>query len=176
MQKDLLFYSNFCDHSKDIINIINKKNVRDHFMFICVDNSKFKIPDFITVVPTLLTTKKQIIVGQNLYIYIDKISQVSSVQDIIPFTIGSSSFSSDYTWLSPDGNGYQNNANVDDTRNNSFILLNSDANINAPKDVEDTKHSKFDSTIYEKFISNRANDDENIKRILDSEGRMAIIR
>lgn len=181
-KKDMFFFSNYCDHSKSVINAITKKNMRDLFMFVPVDNPKFNIPQFIKMVPTVLSTNNEIITGQSLYNYIEKLAQSfmpqNGPEDVSPFTIGSSSYSSQYTWLTADG--YDNEGsmlNNDQTQHNSFVLLNSDHRINAPKDSDsENKSSKFDSSIYEKYINSRTNDDENIKRILDSETRNSILR
>lgn len=179
MQKDLLFYSKFCKHSIDVINDITKRALRDNFMFISVDNPKFKIPDFIKVVPTILTYEKQILTGKNVNLYVESKSQTvnKASDEISPFTIGGTQYSAQYTWLSADGNGYDNDGsllNNDQTRNNNFVLLNTDNHINISKDIEEDKSNKFDSSVYEKYISGRTNDDENIKKILDSDGRMPV--
>lgn len=177
LQKDLLFYSNLCDHCKDVINVINKKNIRDSFMFVCVDNPKFIIPEFIKVVPSILTTKKQIYVNKILYEYLEtKTTHTANiVEEISPFTIGSANYSTSYTWLSSDGNGYDSDGkilNSEQTHNNNFVLLNDNLSLNAPKEnVTDNKSNKFDSSIYEKYINSRTNDDEHIKKILDTDSR-----
>jgi hypothetical protein len=182
-QKDLLFYSNLCNQCKEVMQLINKRDLRNHFLLIPVDNPKFKIPHIIRAVPTILLANKQVLVDNYVVMYIEKIyaSLQNSLQEITPFTIGSSQYSSQYTYLTPDGNGYDNDGqilNQDKAQNNNFILLNDNQSINAPVDNElDNKSNKFDSSIYEKYISSRNNDDESIKKVLDSEGgRMPIVR
>jgi hypothetical protein len=181
LQKDLLFYSNLCDHCKDVINTINKKNIRDSFMFVCVDNPKFVIPEFIKVVPSILTIKKQIFINKVLYDYLESKSThtINTIEEISPFTIGSANYSTSYTWLSTDGNGYDNDGMLlnNEAKNNNFVLLNDNLSLNAPKENNtDNKSNKFDSSIYEKYINSRTNDDEHIKKILDTDSGSRYMR
>lgn len=176
LQKDLLFFSNFCNHCKEIISTISKKNLKDHFLMVSVDNKKYKIPNFIHSVPTILTTNKKIYTDVNIINYINSIKTQDTVNELSPFTM-QSSYSSQYTYLTADG--YDDDGsllNKDMTHNNNFNLLESDERIIAPVDDDDSKSSKFDSAIYERFVNSRTNDDEHIKQKLDIETKNAIMR
>ena len=70
-KKDLLFYSNFCEHCNNLVNMMIKKNVRDSFILVCVDKRDLKIPGFVDRVPTILTAKKEIYTDDSLYKYVD---------------------------------------------------------------------------------------------------------
>ena len=63
LEKDLLFYSNYCLHSTNLINTISKTELNDKVFYICIDDKKIKIPQFITRVPSvfLVGTKKVLV-------------------------------------------------------------------------------------------------------------------
>ena len=70
MNKDLLFYSNKDDYSKEMIEIINKNSIKDIFP-VCIDDSKIKIPSFVTLIPTIYLSKsKELIIDEKIKEYI----------------------------------------------------------------------------------------------------------
>ena len=96
MNKDILFYSNHNDYSKHIITIVKKNNIKNIFP-LCIDDSKIKIPNFITVVPSIYVNEsKEIIIDENIKLFIDKkIEQDKKQMDSIePY--GGISFSGNY--------------------------------------------------------------------------------
>lgn len=96
MNKDILFYSNHDDYSKQIINIVKKNNIKNIFP-LCIDDSKIKIPNFITVVPSIYVNKsKEIIVDENIKLFIDKkiLQDKKQMDSIEPY--GGVSFSGNY--------------------------------------------------------------------------------
>ena len=65
MKKDILFYSNYCTYSKDIVNSISKTQLNDNMLFVCVDDSNIQLPPFITSVPTIyLINDKKIVTDE----------------------------------------------------------------------------------------------------------------
>jgi hypothetical protein len=83
---EILYYSNFCEHSKKILYTLSKSQIKDNFHFICVDKrvvedgkifvvlqngNKIIMPSNITKVPAILNlTTYNIIVGNDIYEYI----------------------------------------------------------------------------------------------------------
>lgn len=63
----LLFYSNMCNNSKNIVQSIAKSPMRDSIKYICIDNPRVrqKLPAYIKSVPTLVSGSK-IIVGNQI--------------------------------------------------------------------------------------------------------------
>ena len=53
MKKDILFYSNFCTYSKEIINQISKTALNETILFVSVDDENIQLPPFVTSVPTI---------------------------------------------------------------------------------------------------------------------------
>lgn len=85
---DILYYSNYCKHSKNVIGILTKNNMNDKLSFICIDNrkkdpqtnqtyislengSKVILPPNVQRVPVLLCVKKsyQLIYGNDILKY-----------------------------------------------------------------------------------------------------------
>lgn len=65
----ILFYSNFCNHSKQIIAEANNSHKKNNIKFICIDSEavRRKIPKNITSVPTLIESKtNRIIIGSHI--------------------------------------------------------------------------------------------------------------
>ena len=67
LNKDLLFYSNYCLHSNNLINTISKTSLHENMIYICIDEKKVKVPSFITRVPTVYLVKdKKILVEDDI--------------------------------------------------------------------------------------------------------------
>ena len=66
LSKDLLFYSNYCLHSNNLINTISKTSLHNNIIYICIDEKKVKIPSFITRVPTIYLVKEKILVEDDI--------------------------------------------------------------------------------------------------------------
>ena len=92
----ILFYSNYCNHSKKLISVLAKSQIKDKFKYVCIDD-RFKddkgatfirlqsgksmaLPPNITKVPSLLMMNKagQVLEGDDIYNYIDTLQRKSS--------------------------------------------------------------------------------------------------
>lgn len=169
MNKDIFFYSNFCEHCKDVINLITKRNLRDYFMFVCVDNKKYKIPPCVTHVPTIITKQNDVLTDAYVAAYIERLVNAMSgpVEDISPFSLTSQAgYSSSYTWLTE--NGYDNDGKVslqnENMGKNSYVMLGTESRMFAPKQEDTSKNNKFDDSMFENYVNSRNADDEFIKR------------
>ncbi len=162
MNKDLLFYSKSCDHSRDVINILLKNNIRELFILVPVDDNKYRIPPFVTHVPTILTKQKNVLCDDSLVSYIDKIVQSLSIQDISPYSLSDSGYSTQYTWLTE--NGYDNEGKMLENKN-QYTSLTQDIKIFTPPEADiSNKSNKFDDSMYERYINSRNADDDAIKK------------
>lgn len=84
-KKHLLFFSNFCQYSNDIYKRIDKYNLKDKFLMINISENKYKIPNIIKSVPTiLLNDKRTIIKDGELDKFIENLNKNSN-KDIAPF-------------------------------------------------------------------------------------------
>lgn len=101
MKKDIIFYSNYCTYSKEIINQISKTPINDNIIYVSVDDENIELPPFVKAVPTIyLVNEKKIVVDEGISQWIKE--KVSKPKDdtITPF-FGStdSSFSSGFSML-----------------------------------------------------------------------------
>jgi hypothetical protein len=160
IQKDILFYSKFCNHCNEVIAMIMKANIRNLFIFVSVDENKYNIPPFVTHVPTIVTKKKEILKDGDVISYLTRTEDVS--KEISPFSLGDDSYSSSFTFLTE--NGYDvDGIQSEDKR--QFVKLTDNASIYTPPEADtSTKSNKFDDSIYERYINGRNADDEVMKR------------
>ena len=78
-KKNILFFSNYCNHCKEIIGEINKSSLQNSFKFICVDNTK--VPQYITSVPTLISAGyNKPIVGEQIVQFLNQYVQQNAQQ------------------------------------------------------------------------------------------------
>lgn len=74
MDKDIIFFSNFCDYSRDILGKIEEYKLQDKIVSVCVDDENIKLPPFLEVVPTIYLQKsKSIIVDDDIISYLDNL-------------------------------------------------------------------------------------------------------
>tara|TARA_B100000767_G_scaffold64316_1_gene60528 strand:+ start:2473 stop:3084 length:612 start_codon:yes stop_codon:yes gene_type:complete len=64
-QKDIIFYSNYCLHSNNLLNKISKTSLHNSILYICIDDKKIKIPKIVTRVPTLYLVKNKKVLIEN---------------------------------------------------------------------------------------------------------------
>lgn len=74
MQKDVLFYSHFCNFSKEVLSLMHKLNIKNSFLLVCVEKFSKNIPKNVTCVPTILTRTGQLVVEDDIQGYIQLVS------------------------------------------------------------------------------------------------------
>lgn len=171
-RKDLFFYSNYCEYCKNLLGTLIKKGIRDQFLLINVDKKELTIPPFIDRVPSILTAKKELFTDDAVIRYIESKSQhTQNVQeDLMPFMFGNALNSSQYTFISGDGNGYDSSVNLksDMIHRNEFGFLGQDQAISAPADREsESKSNQMDSSALERLIDMRKMEDSQMKTMMD---------
>ena len=62
MGKDIIFFSNYCEYSKEILGKLQEANLLEAMVQVCVDDRNIKLPQFITAVPTIYLMDKKAIV------------------------------------------------------------------------------------------------------------------
>jgi len=81
MNKDLLFYSNKDDYSKEMIEIINKNSIKEIFP-VCIDDSKIKIPSFVKLIPTIYLNKsKELIIDEKIKEHINGLVKKETIEN-----------------------------------------------------------------------------------------------
>lgn len=174
----ILFYSNYCEHSKEFLLGLKKKNPNlfNKFTKICVDNSK--VPDGIETVPTILIpTHSYPLTDNNVFEWLHSIngnnnSNESSNSDgnlendygISPYIRSEmgGGFSDGFSFLNENVRLKHNFTFLNDNIQNENSINNisniSCDNIDRPKlNSAQKSSSDFDSE-YEKYINGREND------------------
>lgn len=83
MDKDIIFFSNFCDYSKEILNKIKEYKLQDKIVSVCVDDNNIKLPPFLEAVPTIYLYKsKSIIIDDDIINYLDNQKPQQQQQNI----------------------------------------------------------------------------------------------
>ena len=151
--KHLLFYSNYCSFSNEIVDKITKYNLKDKFLLINISKYRLKIPkNIVNVVPTiLLNDKKTIYIDKELEDFLDKLSQNN--KDVDPF-IPFSSISSNYSFV-------ESFEKQNDSLTKNFGLINGEQNISTPN--ENTERIK--EKIVDKMSSIEQNRNMDIQNI-----------
>jgi len=113
MKKDIIFYSNYCTYSKEIINQISKTTINDNIIYVSVDDENIQLPPFVKAVPTIyLVNDKKIVVDDEIENWIkDKTSKQVS-DDLQPYfgtcgdSFGASCSNIDNTEIKPFTSGF----------------------------------------------------------------------
>ena len=146
-QKNYLFYSNQCQHSKRLLLQIQKTNIINNMQMINIDNPQVQLPNFVQSVPTLyLPGKRQVITDTHLFQWFEdelkqesetaskvKMADITGDDSILPFQMsemGSGLAGAVYSFIEDDKNDLMN-------QNYSFLQ---DRDINKMPDF-----TKFDA-------------------------------
>lgn len=155
MEKHVLFYSNFCAYSKEILSDITKKNIRDRFVIVCIDQRRETLPPYVDRVPMIVTNKKELVYDDVMTPFIETLYNESGSKEIMPFT-GSSlktMFSDGFSSLDDDNSG------IEASFAKGYVYI-GDADrikITTPKD-DDVSNSKLDQKQIEAYVSQRDRD------------------
>lgn len=104
VQKNVLFYSEHCPHSKKFINALkNVPKVCDSFTFVCVDKRGMKLPRCIKVVPTIVvydsTERRQLLADYRAFEWLNHVIDVPiDITNCKPGHLGTK-LSDQYSWL-----------------------------------------------------------------------------
>lgn len=124
--KNILYYSNYCNHCKELLRELSNSHIRNNLHFISIDKrtkvddkihivldngSQLPLPQDVTSVPALLLVNNggRVIFGEHIYNYLfpkqskDILKQgLNENEGPLPFSLGSGSFvvSDSYSFLS----------------------------------------------------------------------------
>ena len=99
--KDAIFYSNYCSYCKQLLELLEKKSIKNKFVPICIDSPNIRLPKMIQQVPTLIIDNK-LLVGQNAFEFIMKNFKDEIVQTWDGGEMGD--FSTSYSYIEEDKN------------------------------------------------------------------------
>ena len=124
-QKNYLFYSNQCQHSKRLLLQIQKTPIINTMQMVNIDDPKVQLPNFVQSVPTLyLPAKRQVLTDTHLFKWFDeelqkesenaskvKMADITGDDSILPFQMsemGSGLAGSVYSFIEEDKNDLMN--------------------------------------------------------------------
>jgi hypothetical protein len=156
MHKDIVFYSNYDNYSKKVLDALSKLKMDDKLIYICVDDENIQLPKFLSVVPTLYLVKEQrILVDDDIEKWIENVNKkpTETSGELEAYFNSNSSFSSQFS-------------NLDDTtdkvQNSIFSYISSENDNLAPSQQEmnqDTNKS------YETLQEERQKELQGVQRI-----------
>lgn len=150
MQKDILFYSQFCNFSKEVLDTIAKHNIKDSFMLVCVDNKQLKLPAFVDRVPLVYTTGKKLLSDENVLSYIKSKVEYVTLEPYALVGGNTNAYSDNYSFLQSD------ETLVEDSSRN-YNIIGREQRIYAPEESEGPS-GKVEASILDKVMAERAND------------------
>jgi hypothetical protein len=75
MNRHVLFYSNYCHFSKNVLTNIIKKDLKEMFVLVCVDKRNIQLPDFVDRVPLIFTMDRRMLVDDAVSAFIDGVAE-----------------------------------------------------------------------------------------------------
>lgn len=124
-QKNYLFYSNQCQHSKRLLLQIQKTSILNNLQMVNIDNPQVQLPNFVQSVPTLyLPGKRQVLTDTHLFQWFDeelkkesenagkvKMADITGDDSILPFQMsemGSGLAGAVYSFIEEEKNDLMN--------------------------------------------------------------------
>ena len=165
----ILYYSNFCEHSKKLLQTISKANISKDIHFICIDkrtkdaNNKIYIilengqkiimPENVSRVPALLLLNQgyNVLYGESILQHLkpkqEKMVKQATQNNLEPmaFAFGGGGFGSvtsdQYSFLDMDSDSLSAKGNGGVRQMHNYVDLNYSDNISTPEDETDYKGS-----------------------------------
>jgi lipopolysaccharide export LptBFGC system permease protein LptF len=176
----ILYYSNYCDHSKKLLQHLSKANLTKDIHFICIDvreskedgniyiklqNKEMILPKTITKVPALLLLKNnyQVLFGEDIYNYFKPKQAQQQVQATLnnlepsAFSFSSNQISSDnYSFLDMDSEQLSAKGNGGMRQlHNYFSITQQSENISTPSEDFSNKETNKNNISLEQLRKQR---------------------
>jgi len=159
-QKNYLFVSNNCQHSKKLLHILQSTILINDFQIINIDDQRVQLPSFVQCVPTLyIPSKKHVITDSDLFQWINEaikneiankdkvnIADITGDASILPFQMGemgSGLSGASYSFIEEEKNDLMN-------QNYSFLQ---DRDINKMPDFTKSDGTSSGSTTNSKLVA-----------------------
>jgi hypothetical protein len=166
----ILYYSNFCEHSKKLIQTLSKSSLAKDIHFICIDKrlkesndkvyiilpneQKIIMPENVTKVPALLLLNQnyKVLYGESIYNYFKPEEKVITKQatnnnlEPMAFSFGGYSggiASDNYSFLDMDSDSLGTKGNGGTRQMHNYVSLNDNFAIPTPKDEQEYNSNKL---------------------------------
>lgn len=156
--KDILFFSNYCEYSNEVLNLIIRKNIANEFMMVCVDTNKYNLPSFVDRVPVVFTKSEQVLSDDIIVKYINELYPCVT-EDILPFSLGSQALTNQFAFLEDHTETTLAPQAYTMIGDEHKIMMRPEATTS-----DESKKSKFDSSMLDKFVQDRDHDLQNFKQ------------
>lgn len=153
VQKDILFYSNLCDFSKEVLTTLVKYQLKETFMLVCVDNKNLTLPSFVDRVPLIYSTSKKLFADDHLMSYIKSKISSSTLQPYSLVGMNTGSLSESFSFL-------DSGDEFGETSARNYNFLGEDQKIYAPDDSSD--NNTEGSKKLEAYMASRDTDIQKI--------------
>lgn len=165
-KKDIVFYSNYCTYCKEVITRISKLPIKDKLIYICVDDSKIQLPNFVKAVPTIyLANKKQIVIDESIEKWIESLHQKPKENIISDNELQAYYGNGDVNVFSTSFSSIGDEVESDMPFSSGFSFLDEKGSINTPKETSSgnskQSHKSTNSSLsksYEQLINSRKTD------------------
>jgi|688.fasta_scaffold527084_2 hypothetical protein len=159
MDKHILFYSNFCSFSKELIGDIMKKNLRDKFVLICVNQMKESLPTFVDRVPMIVTDKKELVYDEMINPFLDSLQPKEVKEEIVPFSTltARNAFSDTFSFV--------DDGTVDCGVPTGYVFINDNPTNIPTQQAEEQKQGRFDPKVLENLMSQRDLDVQRVRQM-----------
>lgn len=170
----ILYYSNFCEHSKKLLQTLSKSQVNKDLHFMCIDKrikekdgkiyivlengQKIVMPENVTKVPALLLLKQNynVLYGDAIYEHLkprqEAVTRQATSNNMEPLAFslggfGSGVVSDNYSFLDQNADELNAKGNGGLRQMHSYFGLQCSDKINTPKDDNDYKQSKTSNNL-----------------------------
>lgn len=176
---DVLYYSNYCKHCKELLTIIAKSSVKQNIYFLCIDKrenkngiihivqengKRLKLPDVVKTVPCMILFSRgnKVLEGKQIYRYIQDYEQERSKTSDEPdaFSLNFESFTSDsYSFLNTtaDDLNCKGNGGMEQLHNYVAICEN-DSIMTPPENYISSRIASSDESVLNKLMEEREQD------------------
>jgi hypothetical protein len=183
--RDVLFHSAFAEYSVFVLDQVVRRGLRESILLINVDRQRFRLPQAVTSVPTLVTADKRVLVDEAIMQYLDGLrgdvaapaSCSSAPIDPLPFLDGLAG--QGFVFLSADGSGYEQDptavrSDAFATGDNWACRIGEDNIITTPPDRDSSNDRSSSSSSapspLDALVNARKLDDERVLQQLDQNG------
>jgi len=145
-RKPILYYSNYCENCRIVINTLLKHDIRSLFACVCVDTKRNLVPPFVRTVPTIFLVKeRRLLKEEDIAAYISQyVTAKEKAFDNVAPVEGNSAMAEAFSWVDHEKAQHEENhfgsrfVPVDYTQHFDAIEENS-TNLrgNGEKDLED---------------------------------------
>ena len=150
---NVLYYSNYCDHCKNLLVKLSKSHIKKDIYFICVDKRKvhngttyivledgkeITLPNIITSVPSIILFSRgnMLLKGNDILKYINQqMEAIEQIKEPDAFSMNFSSFTSDsYSYLDTDPEEMNAQGNGGTRQMHNYVSFDYNDQISTPPD------------------------------------------